>query len=525
MKQQRDLIIFHYHLLPGGVTDVIRQSLKAFCQNPVFRTITLVCGREENTSFIKEEMEQIEGLSPGKSPQLSLEVLPELNYLKQEEQASFSVETLKKLLIDRFGGPESIWLVHNYHLGKNWIFTKSLMELGEKKQQKMIFQIHDFPECGRLYNLKILKDNIAGSLYPRSSSIRYCVINKRDYKLLLQAGLDSRIVFLLENPVLKEKENPQQEKSGKAKLTERLSAYAPADGIFHTDGELWLYPVRSIRRKNILEGGLIVKMIEKPVNLIVTLPGISSQEKKYSDITESAFAEGLIPGYWGTGLLPEDSGVNYKGMIEYSDLIFSSSIQEGFGYMYLNAIVWNKVLIARYLDIMEGFLPLFEDYPCHFYNSVRIPAKKSQKESIHKEYLKRFSEVQPELPFLLRQSLIEELDKFLNQEGTDFSYLSALDQYSALQIMARDKGYLKECRELNKDLITSLQSLTCPQENYSEKLYENYGLESYNRSFHKILDSFSEPQWEISNQEKDASKEDFILKSFTKLEYMRLLYQ
>ncbi|OQY31481.1 MAG: hypothetical protein B6241_13980 [Spirochaetaceae bacterium 4572_59] len=525
MKLHRDLIIFHYHLLPGGVCDVIRHSLKAFSQDPVFRTITVVCGREENTSLILKQMKQLEESSSGIFPQLSLTVLPALDYLRQDKQTDFSVKTLKKMLLDKFGGLESVWLIHNYHLGKNWIFTKALIELGEKNQQNMIFQIHDFPECGRFYNLKTLKDNIAGSLYPRSASIRYCVINKRDYNLLLQAGLDGSTVFLLENPVLKESENSQEKKSDREKLIGKLSGYAPSDGTFYKDGELWLYPVRSIRRKNILEAGLIVKMIEKPVNLVVTLPGISSQEKNYSDITERAFAEGLIPGFWSTGLLAVDSGVSYEEMIRHSDLIFSSSIQEGFGYMYLNAIVWNKPLAARYLDIMEGFLPLFEDYPCHFYDSVRIPGKKSLKESMHNEYMERFSGVQPELPPLLKESLIEELDQFLKQDGVDFSYLTALDQYSVLQSLIKDKGYLRECRELNRKLIVSLQSLSRPEENHRENLYENYGLKSYNKSFHKILNSFTEPPAELLNQKENGATDDFLLKSFTKLEYMRLLYK
>lgn len=528
MKQHRNLIIFHYHLLAGGVTDVIRHSLKAFCQDQTFRKITLVCGREENTSLIREQMKQLDESSPGISPQLSLTVLPELDYLRQEEQNDFSTEKLKKLLMDRFGGTESVWLIHNYHLGKNWVFTKALVELGKNRQQDMIFQIHDFPECGRFNNLKTLKDNIDVSLYPRSGSIRYCVINKRDYDLLLQAGLDSRILHLLENPVLKESPLPDKssdKKSERKKLIEKLSAYAPADGIFHKEGELWLYPVRSIRRKNILEGGLIVKMMEKQVNLVVTLPGISSQEKTYSDITESAYEEGLIPGYWSTGLLPKDSGVSYQGMIRNSDLIFSSSIQEGFGYMYLNAILWNKPLIARYLDIMGGFLPLFEYYPHHFYNSVRIPGKKSLKESVQKEYQKRFSEIQPVLPAPLKESLTEELYQFLGREGMDFSYLSVLDQYSALQTLAKDKGYLKECRELNRKLIFSLENLSSPDKSNRENLYRNYGLESYNKAFRMILNSFGESRPEQSKQKPLEEPDEFIKKSFTRLEYLRLLYK
>jgi hypothetical protein len=528
MKQQMDLIIFHYHILPGGVTDVIRLSLQAFYQDSRFRSITIVCGRNENISTMEDQFSRLKEASPG--PALSIKILPELDYLNEADESSEKGGDLKMLLMKQFSSANSIWLIHNYHLGKNWLFTRTVLELAGEGVQKMILQIHDFPECGRYTNLKRLKDHISGSLYCDSPSVRYCVINKRDYNLLLKAGLKESRLFLLENPVVEEKEAPGSTEDDRRNLIAKLSAYSPAKGNFHNDGQIWLYPVRSIRRKNILEGGLIVGMMEKPVNLVVTLPGISSQEKGYSDMAEQAFKEGIIPGFWGSGLLPEESGIGYRDMIRNADLIYSSSIQEGFGYMYLNAILWNKPLIARYLDIMEGFMPLFESYPSRFYSSVRIPARKRLKETVRNEYLDRFDTIRPSLPAELKEKLREELEGFLKEEGIDFSYISALDQYSALQTLTEDKGYLKECREMNASLMSSLKNLTLPGEgNHREKLYENYGLPSYRKAFSRILDSLQNSMKKEESSDSGKLEKSLpdakLLQDFTRLEYLRLLYK
>ena len=370
MNQPVNLVIFHYHLLPGGVTDVVRLSLQAFSSDPSIGNITVVCGRDENLDALRQHAAETDET-------IEVRVFPAIDYLSQKDSPPEEPEVLAGKLEREFSSEQSVWLIHNYHLGKNWVFTAALLQLAEKGDQKMIFQIHDFPECGRYENLNILRDNLKKSLYSSSSSVRYSVINKRDYDLMIHAGLPEHQIFLLENPLPFKSSAPPPPPEERAALINSLSRCAPEHGTFLPRGELWLYPVRTIRRKNILEGGLICRLLDSPANLIVTLPGLSNQEKVYSDTVEKAFMEGLIPGFWGTGLLPEESGITYQGMIRHADRIFSSSIQEGFGYMYLNAILWNKPLIARHLDIMGGFLPLFETYPSHFYKQVRVPGKKT----------------------------------------------------------------------------------------------------------------------------------------------------
>jgi len=516
--KKQELIIFHYHLLPGGVTDVIKHSLSPILGLARIGRVTIVCGREENTERLRETIREL--VEKEESISVELVILPVIDYMNLQKK-DLDPQQLKNLLIDRFASRDSVWLIHNYHLGKNWAFTAALNQIAREEEQKMIYQIHDFPECARYKNLNVLKANIQGSLYPVSKTLRYCVINMRDYKIMKEAGIPDDSLFLLENPLPLEN-NPAAETVDKRTLMGKLKSLKPETSVFHQEGSLWLYPVRSIRRKNVLEGGLVTAMTEDPVNLIVTLPGISPQEKGYSDLCEKAFAKGLISGFWGTGTLPDSAGISYKELISASDLIYSSSVQEGFGYMYLNALLWKKPLLARYLDIMDGFLPIMENYPAHLYRSVLIPAGRSLKNELEKEYLQKYRSLETHLPESVKKTLKEDLYSIFSNDFLDFSYLSHEMQYNFL-LKLKSPVLLSECRDLNHDLMEEIKKLNQPfPPDRKAQLNSGYGKRAYSEAFSNILNSFDRPSAEKIPDENHV--DDNLLLRFTKSEFFRLLY-
>jgi hypothetical protein len=516
------LNIFHDHLLPGGVTDVIKHSLPVFAGMKNIKSIQILCGRSQNTTSMREAIEKLH--TEANQCPITLEVISELDYRSHQKERP-APESLRKLLLERFSSPHSIWLIHNYHLGKNWALTAALNRIAREGHQKMIYQIHDFPECARYANLNELKTNIPGSLYPRSSSLRYCVINGRDFNIMKEAGLPDGIIHLLENPVPLQ-ENPSKVPIVKSELMKKLKAYTPLKGNFHPQGELWLYPVRSIRRKNVLEGGFLCSLIKDDVNLIVTLPGISSQENEYSQLCEKAFTQGLIPGFWGTGSLPGEAGISYQEMISASDLIFSSSVQEGFGYMYLNALVWQKPLLARHLDIMDGFTPLMTDYPAHLYETILVPSDQDLKTRLHRDYSQRLDDLEDFQSPEVKKKLLEDLNGLIEGDSVDFSYLSPSDQYSFLE-RCQSRLFISECRELNNSLLEEIQKLKSLTVSDKEtQIFYSYGEEAYRKAFKEILDSFEEPLTADQTDELLEEKVDKNLQlEFSRLEFLRLLYR
>ncbi len=208
-----DLVIFHYHFLTGGVTTVVTRAIEAFRRHlPEIGKITLVAGRIPlESSWLKR---------------LAVEVhpLPEIDYLDlNKSDPAGDSSNLAELLQSRFSAAKSIWWVHNFHLGKNPLFTEALLEIAENSAQRMILQIHDFPESGRYMSLLTLsrflnRDFINRGftnrpLYPQVPNVHYAVLNQRDYDLLRNVGLSQ--VSLLENPVspyLPEREGTPAEK-------------------------------------------------------------------------------------------------------------------------------------------------------------------------------------------------------------------------------------------------------------------------------------------------------------------------
>ncbi|MBF9014863.1 MULTISPECIES: hypothetical protein [unclassified Oceanispirochaeta] len=513
------LIIFHHHLLPGGVTDVIKHSLSCFCSMDMIESITVVSGRAGNSEKMKAHMESLKS----SGTELGIDIMPELDYLSTGTGCSDTVK-LKRLLLERYSSDKAVWLIHNYHLGKNWAFTKALNSIAEDRTQRMIYQIHDYPECARYANLKELKTHIDQSLYPRSPTLRYCVINVRDYKIMRRAGMNERVIHLLENPV-PAGDNPASLPADKKRIIKSLNEYKGKEGRLDPDGSLWLYPVRSIRRKNVLEGGFLAALQDDPVNLILTLPGVSAQEKGYSDLCEDAFNRGLIQGFWGTGTLPDEARISYQEMISSSDLIFSSSVQEGFGYMYLNALLWKKPLIARSLDIMEGFLPLMKNYPALFYNEISVPADKDLKSKVKEQYEKRFADLQDYLPHELKSKLDGELHDYLKGDSLEFSYLSPPDQCSLLEKL-KSPLFISECKAMNEATLKRIRKLySITVSDKETELYSSYGEESYRKDFTQILDSFSgmeAPEFDNKNESDQIDKT--LQFEFSKLEFLRLIY-
>ncbi len=506
------IAVFHYHLKAGGVTDVIVLSVKAIlARMRTINEVRLVTGENDGA---QEAMDRIrDGLDRQTADKLRLDILPEISYVEGGEQPN--PVTLSSRLEARYG-EDTLWWVHNYHLGKNPSFTAALMRVADHGQRNLLFHIHDFPECGRPANLEKLDAQLSVPPYPSGPRIRYAVINERDRKILSEAGLDES-VFLLVNPVTLTPAAPSNPEELKTALTETCAASNPG---YLPDAPILLYPVRAIRRKNILEAALLARMLHEPVNLIVTLPGTSSQEKEYSDTIERAYKEGLINGVW----CPEASGdprLSYPMLVASCDAIVSTSVQEGFGYLFLNALHWRKPLIARYLDVLDGVLDLFGDYPRRFWADFRVPALPQLKETTKAAYRDRISGIRKLLPEKSLKSIESSINKLAAGGGIDVSYLSVENQLEMLKLANGSKKWLEDARNLNRELLDSVEkTIQASAPDMDEMIETNFGETAFLRTVEKLLESFGE---KVSMPTADKVR-DSVSRAFGRLDYLRLIY-
>lgn len=507
------LIIFHYHLLPGGVTDVIRKSLSLlFKFFPGKLEIRLVCGNRQNTDSLFE-------LLGKEADQYGHRFVGEIDlnfaYFNKDQKIP-RIKDLIREIKENYFDEHAIWLVHNYHLGKNPFLTEALIQIAREGQQKIIFQIHDFPECARFSNLQKLNAVLSTEAYPQGDNIRYAVINQRDRELLLKAGMRKEELFCLENPVSIAPVCHEQDQANRKKL---LSFFKES---LDEDDFLLFYPVRSIRRKNILEAGLINQLFPKKSALICTLPGSSEAEKPYSDWMQQAFEQGLIKGVWGAGTKIDQIPLSFPELACCSDMLLSSSVQEGFGYLYFDALAWKKPLVARYLDILNGFDEIFRDFSTCFYKSLFIPAAKSLKKELENQYQHKLNQIKKQVPEAVFQLLEQRIAPVYEGAKIDFSFLSVPMQIDILRKVQQDMVYTEEVRRINQEFFKNLASFINEKPCFShDRLEKQLGAKAYLQSFQQLIASFRE---NLPARRQKTIQQN-MLAEFAQPQYFRLLYQ
>ena len=467
------LYIFHYHLLPGGVTTVIRDGARALLAHrhlvpELTRLVVVAAGAEDGGLVAPVERRRLDAVGYDDAP-----------------ATVAGQRQLADLLRTRFG--DGVWWIHNHHLAKNTRFTGAVLHAAAAGQP-MILQIHDFPENARPANLARLQREVPASPYPDGDAVRYAVLNRRDHDALVAAGCPPARIALLANPVRPAAPLPAPEtepaQAARARLQAAASTPAPAGGgealgtgSYDPRRPLWLYPVRVRRRKNVLEAGLLARLAG--ANLVVTLPASSAAETPYWRAVERLFADGAIPGLCGVGARLEAHGLSFDDLLAAAHLIVSPSVEEGFGFQFVNALQWRRPLLARRLPVLDDLRALLEGYPAAVYDAVHCPLSGAERRTLRAAYDPVVQRAAHALSVpgsdgglhapprasgpgrdrdhphdLLRA----ELDSILSDDTVDFSYLGPAQQ-AALLRRCHDDRVAHELRHANAELLDTVRAL------------------------------------------------------------------
>ena len=526
------LTVFHYHFARGGVTGVVAEAASILLAHNVVEKILLVSGTEENMAELAEGIAR-----NGEVPRdrVGTAVHPELRYAA--DIAGFRVGELvpqiRDLLESRYLAGDSVWWVHNHHIGKNPAFTQALIEtLRHHPQQRSILEIHDFPEAGRYENLRFLGDNISLDPYPLLPRLHYAVINRRDHDILATAGIPEASISLLQNPV-RSMPTPRPAARPPTGLGERLARRYR--GV-KADGAVLLYPVRCIRRKNVLEAAVLARLMEartgRAMNLLLTLPGLSEQERRYSQMVEDAYSRGVIPGAFGLGAELDAVGLSFHELMQQADLVVSTSVQEGFGYAFFEGLASGTPLLARYLDVLRGSEDLFSSFHTHFYRELQVPfttpSLSDTRAYLRSRYDEQLDTVREGLPAAAMEELEEAVERLLSGESIDFSFLMPQMQYTLLGDLS-DRGFLDHVLSMNRELAERATALLGNRNAGADAaVQERFGPERFRESFRTALRQLETP----ANEEPaagtagagSAAVGERVLREFATLDYLRLLY-
>lgn len=160
------IVSVHYHLRPGGVSEVIRQTDRILTDAGVPH---LLLAEESG--------------------------LPELGY--DATRSGTLTDPLLRAAREALGERPRLWHFHNPCLGKNPALTRSLQSLADAGEP-MILQHHDLAEDHRPDNLAVLE--AVAAPYPDSPRIIHAFLNERDRDAFIRAGLPAERAVILPNP-------------------------------------------------------------------------------------------------------------------------------------------------------------------------------------------------------------------------------------------------------------------------------------------------------------------------------------
>lgn len=311
--------IVHYHLRPGGVTRVIRETVEALSTLP-HRTAVIVGDVPDDATNL---------------PELSA-VVPELDYADFAASAE-EVRRVAAAILEQsrslLGGPPDVIHVHNHTLAKNPLVPLLVRHMAEQGQ-RLLLHVHDFAEDGRPGDYQRILHGIAGGsaqnlaqlMYPSGPHVHYAVLNRRDHDFLAQSGVPPENLHYLPNPV--RPLPPSEEK--------------PASGP-----ALVLYPTRGIRRKNLGEF-LLWAAVTRDARFATTLEPANPLARQYYLRWVATSHELKLPVDFGIGSASEH---HLADLFARSTAIITTSVAEGFGLAFIEPWVNHRPLVGR--DIPE----------------------------------------------------------------------------------------------------------------------------------------------------------------------------
>ena len=487
------LVIVHYHLLPGGVCSALKNSLVALSQSGWLaqRPVKVLTGRTTGVDEFRRFLAQ-RGLKA------EIEVDTRLDYSEKvwPGRDAFWQEAsrLARWFLQHISGDSLFW-VHNPTLGKNALLTGGLLKAAQQAvangaAHQFLYHIHDFAECGRLWNLIHLRTcwghGGLEDLYPLCQNVTYGVLNKADSRRLARAGIPGERIVILPNavPFVRTKKRKSKESIGKD-----LQVYARKKGYhFEYERPWWTLPIRLIRRKNVVEALLLAAMAENSPQLLITLDANSNPERPYAKAVKELFRKDKHAAVVGFGHELVGTSFTFDDLLLASDVVVSTSLLEGFGFTFLEGANRGRPLVGRNLrDVTSDFVDA--GFPATaLYDEFLVPMDgQRRKEMIRRGKL--FAQEKGRLLGLNRSTVDrfgEEVEEIFSRSAVDFGFLE-LSQQIALARLLRGEGLQGELKLLNPKAVEPAEF----PPDFPERVEERFGLESHaenlTRTFHRIF--------------------------------------
>jgi len=328
--------IVHYHLELGGVSQVITAASSVLTRAGIPHVILV-------------------GSFTGDFPTpLPIRVLPELGYARAVENCSAGDLTsqLRQLAREALGEAPDIWHFHNHSLGKNPHFPQIVTRL-TAAHERVILQIHDLAESGRPENYPLIA--ACETLYPYSKRIHYTFLHTGDLETFTRAGLPLENASLLPNPI------------------------SPANIRHAADSQsaaIVLAPVRGIRRKNLGELVFLSALAPNGTGFAVSRAPLNPEALPVHDTWRKFANRQRLPIEFDVvARFSPAAGAttDFEAWVAHATHFITTSVAEGFGLPFLEAIAHGKPLLGRNLPHLTNEHAQHGIQTGHLYDRLLIP--------------------------------------------------------------------------------------------------------------------------------------------------------
>jgi len=338
------LIIVHYHLRPGGIRRVIELATPHILREFGGRISEVVLATGEAAAGRwTENFQSLTGEIP-----VRLVHEPSFGYFSEQRRPPAAIRkrilhALNRLLADATPDNCLVW-AHNLGIARNLILTRELGRECHRRGLTLIAHHHDWwfdnrwrrwPEMRRC-GCRTLAD-AAKIVFPSARNIRHIAINQVDAQPLRRhlRGFNTWLPNLTEQASLP---STAGRRNARRWLGRQLG---------DTTSPVWILPCRLLRRKNIAEALLLTRWLQ-PDAWLVTTGGVSSDDEQ---IYFRQLQDAVRQNRWRVclGVLHGDEcdQPSVGELISASEVVLLTSVQEGFGLPYLEAVAAERPLIAR----------------------------------------------------------------------------------------------------------------------------------------------------------------------------------
>lgn len=276
-------------------------------------------------------------------------------------------KTLESLLPQSHSRSAVVW-AHNLGIGRNLLLARALAGICQLRHIPLILHHHDwwfdnrwgrwpeFQRCG----LRGLR-RVAQVLFPAGPRLYHVAINRADADLIESHGHPR--VDWWPNLTSAAKGRRQPIQAARRWLQDRL-------GI--QDQPIWIMPTRLLRRKNMAEAMLLTGWLRPEAWFVSTGAISSADELAYSNTLQEAARQ----HQWRVRLsLLQGTGSHHPDipdLLGASETVLLTSLQEGFGLPYLEAVAARRPLLARAIpNIMPDLHQFGFTFP-QLYNEILI---------------------------------------------------------------------------------------------------------------------------------------------------------